>query len=233
MGHNDVLVKDLRDVLVTLRHNIEDAPEGNRTARVVGVCMGTGCGNSHLLLEALKILKCHGIYITYNLAQSLKYDIDCPDKTASLRIILRLAAVPNSAFPYFFDSHIGSPLLELDASILRQFAVHQLGKINESIFIGVDEVMELEFLGTIRRIVSELGEIAAECFKSNNHQLVSVFVTSLRSSAFFTSSGRPLILFTPPIADESAVPLVLREYLHGKEIEKCKSLVISAAGFQF
>ncbi|CAB9528265.1 hypothetical protein SEMRO_2185_G318130.1 [Seminavis robusta] len=107
------------------------------------------------------------------------------------------------------------------------------GKIDNSVLIGVDEVMELKNVGTIHQIASLAGEIAAECFQENKHQQVSFFITSLRIAAFSTSSGRPVIPFDPPIADESAVEVVLREYLHGRDMEKCKALVISAAGFHF
>jgi len=233
MGHEEVLKQDLRDTCAKLRLNIEMQPEGNRTARVVGIRLGTGCGKSHLLLEAPNILKHHGIYITYNLEQDLQYDINYPSRAVSLRILLRLAKLPNRAFPKFLASEIVSPLLSVEPSTLRQFAVQQLGKIDNSVVIGVDEVMELKNVGTIRHIASLAGEIAAECFQENKHQQVSFFITSLRMAAFSTSSGRPVVPFDPPIADESAVEVVLREYLHGRDMEKCKALVISAAGFHF
>ena len=99
MGHKDILKQYLRDTCAKLRQNINKPQDGNHTARVVGIRLGTGCGKSHLLLEAPKILKHHGIYITYNLEQDLRYDINDPDRALSLRILLRLANLPNKAFP--------------------------------------------------------------------------------------------------------------------------------------
>ena len=233
MGREEILKQKLRDTCAKLRLNIEMEPEGNRTARVIGIRLGTGCGKSHLLLEAPNMLKHHGIYITYSLEQDLRYDLNYPNRALSLRILLRLAKLPNRAFPIFLASEIGSPLLSVEPSTLRQFAVQQLGKIDNSVVIGVDEVMELNNVGIIRQIASLGGEIASECFQENNHQQVSFFISSLRKAAFSTATGRPVIPFDPPIADESAVEVVLREYLHGRDMQKFKALVISAAGFHF
>lgn len=232
-GEHGNLVKNLRDQCEVVKQSIQNNEEDSRAGRLVGIRLGSGCGKSHLLLESPRILKQHGIYVTYNLNQSLKVDNQNGTKTILLRILLRLAQIPNKMCPIFFDSYSGQLLLTLDSRLLRDFVVHQLGKIENTIFIGVDEIMELHNKDSVRDILSELGEIAFQCYKKNNHQQCNVFVTSLNEAPFLTASGRAIFRWSPEVPDESAAELILKRYLLGRDLNRCKAMAISVAGFHF
>lgn len=150
------LERSLRDQTKTVEDNIIHDSEDNRLGRIVRVRLGSGCGKSHFLLEAPKILNAHGIYIAYNLDQDLQHDENEPKGSILLRILLRLATVPNARCPDFFRTDEGKSLLSLKTDVLRSFVVHQLGKLEKEIFIGVDEVMELKNVARIGSILSEL-----------------------------------------------------------------------------
>lgn len=226
------LERTLRDQAKEIEDNINNRAD-NRLGRIVGIRLGSGCGKSHLLLETPKILNAHGIYITYNLDQDLQHDENEPKGAILLRILLRIATVPNKKCPDFFRSNEGKSLLSLKTDTLRSFAVHRLGKLEKEIFIGVDEVMELKNVARIGSIMSELGTLAAECYHKNNHRQCNVFVSSLHREPFVTASKRDIIRWSPEIPDETAVELILQHYTEGRDMKRCKAIVLSCAGFHF
>eukprot|EP00522_Entomoneis_paludosa_P001263 CAMPEP_0172470944 /NCGR_PEP_ID=MMETSP1065-20121228/67556_1 /TAXON_ID=265537 /ORGANISM="Amphiprora paludosa, Strain CCMP125" /LENGTH=663 /DNA_ID=CAMNT_0013229021 /DNA_START=434 /DNA_END=2425 /DNA_ORIENTATION=+ len=231
-GKDGALVKSLRDVCDEVKKSIQ-YPKDGRAGRVVGIRLGSGCGKSHLLLEAPRILQQHGIYITYNLDQLLTFDCQDGSKAVLLRTLLRLAKLPNKMCPRFIGSEAGQLLMKLDTLLLRAFVVHQLGMIESSIFIGVDEIMELQHQLVVKAVLSELGEVAVNCYHHNNHQQCNVFVSSLKEEPFSTASGRRIFRWSPPVPDESAAELILQPYTHDRDLNRCKVLAISAAGFHF
>jgi len=93
------LVQELRKLCDDLHKSIESSGLDRQAGRIVGIRLGTGCGKSHILLEAPKILNNTGIYITYNLDQNLQFDKEHPQESVLLRIILRLRGVPNTRPP--------------------------------------------------------------------------------------------------------------------------------------
>ena len=206
----------------------------DRTGRVVGIRLGTGCGKTHLLLEAPRLLSKQGIYVTYNLDQFLLVDVQQPRRAVLLRILLRHVECP-LLLGLFADG-----LLSIDMATLREFVTHQLSKVagETGVFIGVDEVMALETqgtmgtIGTVREMVSELGVVTTDYYKTKKNSCY-LFVMSLKDDAFYTSSGRSVITWTPERPDEHAAQQILKQYLCGRPLEDLKQLLLTSAGFHF
>jgi hypothetical protein len=89
------LGSELEVLAASVQSNIKNNKMDNRLARVVGIRLGSGCGKSHRLLEAPKILGAHCVYITYNLDQELDFDLGNVQVAILLRILLWIAEVPN------------------------------------------------------------------------------------------------------------------------------------------
>ncbi|KAL3897930.1 MAG: hypothetical protein SGARI_006798 [Bacillariaceae sp.] len=167
--------KHLKNLLKKQCHEIDksiadiaDYRADYRAGRVVGIRLGSGCGKSHLLLEAPKLLGMPGIYVTYNLEQTLKADKQDPRAAVLLRILLRLAQIPHAASDRILRNTFGQALLSIDGPVLRKFAVHQLAKAagNSGIFVGVDEVMAMVKIPDVRQIISELASVATDYYKT-------------------------------------------------------------------
>ena len=60
-----------------------------------------------------------------------------------------------------------------------------------------------------------------------------MFITSLKDEAFFTSSGRAVITWTPERPNEQTAEVILRQYRRGRPAEDLIPLLISSAGFHF
>jgi len=226
------LVQELRKLCDDLHKSIESSGLDRQAGRIVGIRPGTGCGKSHILLEAPKILNNTGIYITYNLDQNLQFDKEHPQESVLLRIILRLRGVPNTRSPTFFKSGLGRSLLSLGADALRPFVIDQLNRVESDIFIGVDEIMDLRDVAVIRAILSELGELSYQLFLQKS-QKCNVFATSLQEEPFHTISGRTILPWTPEVPDETAAELILQTCSNNRDMKGCTALAISAAGFHF
>lgn len=211
----------------------------DRTGRVVGIRLGSGCGKTHLLLEAPRLLSKQGIYITYTLEQSLRIDVQQPRRAVLLRILLRLDEIPHAVCPLLLE-RFAEGLLSINTHTLREFVAHQLSKAagETDVFVGVDEIMALETqgtmgtIGTVREVVSELGVLATDYYKTKKNSCY-VFVTSLKDNAFYTSTGRSVIIWTPERPDEHAAEQILKQYRCGRPLKDLKQLLVASAGFHF
>lgn len=170
--------------------------------------LGSGCGKLHLLLEAPKLLEQHSIYITCDLGQFLGPEQKQGKNAILLRILLRLAKVPNVNCPNFLISEVGTLLLGIDSETLLPFVLHRLKKVGGTTFIGVDESMELKDYFCIGAVLNMLGEVATKCYQQNDHQECYIFASSLSIAPFHNSSGRPVHAWTPESPDESVVDLL-------------------------
>ena len=178
-------------------------PRDNRDNRVTAIRLGTGCGKTHMLLEAPRLLNAHGIYITFNLDENLSQDIQRPQQTILLRILLRLQLFPNKNCHSFFKSQEGQELLsigEKNLTELRCFVVDRLTKLGKDVVIGVDEVMDLAYAGkfqndnVVQLVLSELGEVANN-FYQRTKRMCTVLVTSLNEEPFIKSKrGTDIII---------------------------------------
>lgn len=227
--------------------------EDSRAGRVVGIRLGSGCGKTHLLLEAPRLLEKPGIYISYNLEQTLLADKLRPRQAILLRVLLRLAAIPHSTSDEILNESMGKVLLHVGLADLRKFVVNQLatraGKTG--IVVAVDEVMALarshqediledspqdnqQADGThlVRQIISGLGVVATDYYKTKPNSCY-VFVTSLRGNPFYTDGGKAVVTWSPKAPDEEAAEAILESYLRGRSMERLKALLIASAGFHF
>lgn len=213
-----------------------------RSGRVLGIRLGSGCGKSHLLLDAPKLLKSKGLYITYNLNQSLELDVKHPRRALLLRFLLRMASIPHATCDDILTGNFGEALIAVGSRALRSFVVHALGKFaadHASVFVGVDEVSALETVGagsvaTVRQVVSELGVVATEYYKAaTTGSCCHIFVTSLKQDPFYTASGVAVIIWKPEPPNEMAAEAILRHFLKGRSMGLLKPLLIASAGFHF
>jgi hypothetical protein len=65
--------------------------------------------------------------------------------------------------------------------------------------------MALDNVRKIRLVLSELGNLAYDCYNENKRQQCTVFVSSLNEEPFYTPSGRDILTWTPEVPDVTAV----------------------------
>ena len=207
---------------------------------MVGIHLGSGCGKTHLLLEAARLLQRPGIHVTCNLNQNLHVDRLNPRETVLLRVLLRLAEVPHAKCQTFLRGPFGKALVSIEVEFLRKFAVRQLSKCcgdKTGVIVGADEIMTLKSdtdpINIVTDAVSELGLVAKKCAKIAK-KLCHVFVTSLKEAPLFTASGTAVLHWTPEPPDEKATEIILQPYPVGtRTMEEAKPLLIASAGFHF
>jgi hypothetical protein len=117
-------LREQRDFLLKKTMAHLDAKATHRLPCIIVIGLGTGCGKTHLLLEAPELLNAHR---TYNLEQHelLRMDRKFPRQSILLRILLRLCGVAKVGCGMFLLSEVGSEWLATDSNTLRRFVIQR------------------------------------------------------------------------------------------------------------
>jgi hypothetical protein len=209
----------------------------NRLPRIIVIGLGTGCGKTHLLLQAPELLGAYRIYITFNLEQhdKLRMDRKFPRQSILLRILLRLCGVANVGCGNFLSSKVGLEWLETDSETLRRFVMYRLKQLDCDICIGVDEIMQLSENSTdfnaIKAIASELGDLAHDFYQETT-RMCTILVSTLDDEAFTTHSERDVVFWSPLPPDSSAIQAIVEPYSK-ESLDRLVATTTAAAGYHF
>ena len=189
--------KDLVKHREVIRERLKIYQPNDRAKVVIGVRLGTGYGKTHILTEAPELLgRVKGVYVTYNLGQTLTVDRAMPVKCVFFQMILALLGC--KAFKcYKFLTENEALVRAAKEDNLRQLFVLHIGTLvgGGEIVISVDEIMELG-LDPAKDVVSALARTAAEYMKRWK-SMCTVLVSSLATKVFATKSNWTPIDWAP------------------------------------
>ncbi len=186
---------------------------GGRNPRLLGLRMGPGCGKTHMLLAAPKLLGISSnVYITYDNCQNTAFDARFPQSAILLRILLRLAGVANIECPDFFASNEG--VLNIRAAQIIPLVVYVVKQsvakvLPTKFFVGIDEIRQIALdplllqaaTSAVGNLVVALQDVGVE---------TTVLISALTEATFATESGRPIEELTLPMLTEEGRNFVLK-----------------------
>jgi hypothetical protein len=202
----------LQAALQAAADGLDRSSVNDGAARVLGLPLGTGAGKTHVLQVAPALLGVDTtVYITYNHGQDLRRDRRNPGSAILLRLLLRLAGVPNISSAFFRQY---PSLLLVEDSYLINLAIHAVS-VRKTLFVGVDEVRNVAspaddnhnvevVTATLGRLVHRMMEKAIT---------VTVLVAALTRKTFQTQSGRPIREISCPLPDHEAHVFIRKQLL--------------------
>lgn len=199
---------EMRNQLCGKREKIHERlktyKRNDRQNVVLGMRLGSGFGKTHLLTEAPSLLGVQGLYVSYNMNQDVRNDIESPAQALLVRLMLSACGcsqlncgqfVRSANFEYFrklSPDFLRNCFLDLAKNTLRW----------GEILIGIDEVI---LLGEdpIKVIISELAELSYLYTTTDPQSRCTCVVSSLKDKAFATKSGRSVEDWIPRHPDET------------------------------
>jgi hypothetical protein len=228
------LILDASYDILSSMTNVGPQDQDDRSPRVIGLHLGSGCGKTHLLLNAPGWLNGEGIYVTYNQDQDLAMDREKPQQAFLLRILLRSYGLSNQGCAAFLSSKKHSNwFLDCIALSLIDLVVHKLKKYERPVVIVVDEVRKLSNNGKHEEVVqltaSILGQLAV-AFHKETRQPCFALMSSLTSISFTTVSERRVKIVKPPKFDEGSIDFIIQD-TKGEVDEKHKATILGCSGY--
>eukprot|EP00550_Attheya_septentrionalis_P012931 CAMPEP_0198303934 /NCGR_PEP_ID=MMETSP1449-20131203/57141_1 /TAXON_ID=420275 /ORGANISM="Attheya septentrionalis, Strain CCMP2084" /LENGTH=555 /DNA_ID=CAMNT_0044006441 /DNA_START=142 /DNA_END=1809 /DNA_ORIENTATION=+ len=211
------LLRNAKNEIISSMRSAGPQPQDgdSRSPLVIGLRLGSGCGKTHLLLNAPAWLGSTGFHVTYNQGQDLAMDRKKPKQAILLRILLRSHGVSNLGCAVFLNSEQTSQwFLACNEFTLIKLVVYRLKELRTSIVIGVDELRNLSgdagaHQDAVRLTASVLGQLVADFYKETS-QPCTILLSSLTATSFTSVSDRRLKMIEPPQFDEGTIDFIIR-----------------------
>ena len=203
---------------------------------VLGMCLGSGFGKTHLLTEAPNLLQAQGLYVSFGMNQDLKEDIASPEQALLVRLMLSALGCSQLDCGEFIRSKNFQYFQYLPPELLRNCFLNLTTETLKwgEVVIGIDEAASLDEVASlgeypIKVIISELSELSYVYTTADPKSRCTCIMSSLHDKAFATWSGRSVEEWVPRKPDDTAFEHFAKG-ISSMEREKALALANSVCG---